>query len=275
MRRSLGSQGGAEDGRSQAILAFLENELGLQAVARGDYPGAIARFESAIDLDAGVVPAYLNLGDIHARDDSMAQAAGIWEQAIDKAPERAYLTFDRLSLAYATLGAPERFSQLCRKLIASNPQDWRARLALARHLESPGRRARSAGAAVRSARAQSSCADRAPGHLAGALAPRIRAHARAAVRRAHPACGLLHGSAHLHAVPLSQHRAALAVPALPRMEHVRRRSDCAGERTRRTRRLTWRTRSSSADLRCDDPRSHRRVVAARQSNACLSQTASQ
>jgi lipopolysaccharide biosynthesis regulator YciM len=30
VRRTLGSQGGAEDGRSQAILAFLENELGLQ-----------------------------------------------------------------------------------------------------------------------------------------------------------------------------------------------------------------------------------------------------
>ena len=104
VRRALGSQGGAEDGRSQAILAFLENELGLQAVARGDYSGAIARFESAIDLDAGVVPAYLNLGDIHARDDKMGQAAGVWEQAIDKAPERAYLTFDRLSLAYAKLG---------------------------------------------------------------------------------------------------------------------------------------------------------------------------
>ena len=51
------------------------------------------------------------------------------------APERAYLTFDRLSLAYDKLGAPERFSQLCRKLILSNSQDWRARLALARYLE--------------------------------------------------------------------------------------------------------------------------------------------
>ncbi len=135
VRRSLGSQGGAEDGRSQSILAFLENEIGLQAVARGDYPAAIARFQSAIDLESGVVPAYLNLGDIYARDDRMEQAAGIWEQAIARAPERAYLTFDRLSLAYARTGTPERFAQLLGKLIADNPQDWRARLALARHLE--------------------------------------------------------------------------------------------------------------------------------------------
>jgi lipopolysaccharide biosynthesis regulator YciM len=135
VRRSLGNQFGAEDGRSQAILAFLENELGLQAVARGDYAGATARFQSAVDLDAGVVPAYLNLGDIHARVDKMAQAAAVWEQVIDKAPERAYLTFDRLSMAYDKLGTPERFAQLCRRLIVNNPQEWRARLALARHLE--------------------------------------------------------------------------------------------------------------------------------------------
>jgi lipopolysaccharide assembly protein B len=136
VRRSIGSQAGADDTRSQAILAFLENEMGLQAVARGDYTGAMARFQSAIDLDSGVVPAYLNLGDIYARDDKMAQAAEVWEQVVDRIPDRAYLTFDRLSLAYDKLGTPDRFSQLCRKLIVANPQDWRARLALARHVES-------------------------------------------------------------------------------------------------------------------------------------------
>lgn len=135
VRRSMGNQGANEGGHNQGILAFLENELGLQAVARGDYNGAVSRFQSAIDLDASVVPAYLNLGDIYARDHKMAQAAGVWEQVIDKAPERAYLTFDRLSMAYNKLGTPERFVQLCRKLIVDNPQEWRARLALARHLE--------------------------------------------------------------------------------------------------------------------------------------------
>ena len=135
VRRSIGLQAGPEDGRSQAILAFLENQMGLQAVARGDYTTALARFQSAIDLDSGVVPAYLNLGDIYAREDKMAQAASVWEQVLDRAPERSYLTFDRLSVAYEKLGTPERFSQMCRKLILRNPQDWRARLALARFLE--------------------------------------------------------------------------------------------------------------------------------------------
>src|SRR5438067_10546038 len=44
----------ANDARpqSQAILAFLENEIGLEALRRKDYAGAIRRFEAAINLDA-------------------------------------------------------------------------------------------------------------------------------------------------------------------------------------------------------------------------------
>jgi lipopolysaccharide biosynthesis regulator YciM len=138
VRRSLDRHGGSEDGRSQAILAFLENEMGLQAVARGDYATAVERFESALALDNRVVPAYLNLGDIYAREEKMAQAAAVWEQAVERAPDRAYLAFERLSLAFGKLGTPERFSQLCRRLILDNPQDWRARLALARYQEADG-----------------------------------------------------------------------------------------------------------------------------------------
>ncbi len=231
VRRSIGNQAGAEDGRSQAILAFLENELGLQAVARGDYAGATARFQSAIDLDPAVVPAYLNLGDIHAREERMAQATGIWEEVIGKAPERAYLTFDRLSLAYEKMGTPERFAQLLGKLIAANAQDWRARLRAGQARRSARRRRPCSGAALRSAGPQSSRPDAAPGHLAGARASRLRKLAGTALRRSHQTRGLLHGPPYLHAVPLSQHRVALAVSALPRMEHLCRRSDRAGKGT--------------------------------------------
>ena len=49
-------------------------------------------------------------------------------------PDRAYLAFDRLQATYPLVQAPERFAEVCRGLIAASPQDWRARLALARHL---------------------------------------------------------------------------------------------------------------------------------------------
>jgi lipopolysaccharide biosynthesis regulator YciM len=130
----------ASDSRpsNQAILAFLENEIGLEALRRKDYPEAIRRFEGAIDLDASAVPAYLNLGDVRVAQGDEREAAATWEKLVDLAPERAYLAFDRLEALGRRTGQPDRFTRLCRRLIDENPQDWRARLALSRHLAAAG-----------------------------------------------------------------------------------------------------------------------------------------
>jgi lipopolysaccharide biosynthesis regulator YciM len=119
--------------RSRAILAFLENERGLQAMRAGRAGDAATRFAAATELDPNALPAYLNLGDIHRDQGQTAQAITAWERLVELSPDRAYLAFDRLERAYTELGAPDRFPELCRRLIAGNPQDWRARLALARH----------------------------------------------------------------------------------------------------------------------------------------------
>jgi lipopolysaccharide biosynthesis regulator YciM len=124
--------------RNQAILAFLENEIGLEAMRRKDHVEAVRRFEAAIDLDARAVPAYLNLGDVRVSEGSEKEAAAIWEKMIQVAPDRAYLAFDRLEALARRTGSPDRFTRLCRRLIDDNPQDWRARLALSRHLAAGG-----------------------------------------------------------------------------------------------------------------------------------------
>ena len=124
--------------QSQAILAFLENEIGLEAIRRKDHTEAIRRFEAAIDLDARAVPAYLNLGDVKMAQGDEREAASIWEKVIEVAPDRAYLTFDRLEALAIRTGNAERFTRLCRRLIDESPQDWRARLALSRHLAAGG-----------------------------------------------------------------------------------------------------------------------------------------
>jgi lipopolysaccharide assembly protein B len=125
--------------RNQAILAFLENEIGLEAMRRKDYVEAVRRFNGAIDLDGRAVPAYLNLGDVRVLQGNDREAAAIWEMLVDVAPDRAYLAFDRLEALAVRAGSPERFTRLCRLLIDENPQDWRARLALSRHLAASGR----------------------------------------------------------------------------------------------------------------------------------------
>ncbi|MES1255400.1 MAG: hypothetical protein ABUS56_07330, partial [Acidobacteriota bacterium] len=97
------------------------------------------RFEAAIDLDARAVPAYLNLGDVRVSQGRDVDAAAVWDRLVEIAPDRAYLAFDRLEALAVRAGSPERFTKVCRRLIDENPQDWRARLALSRHLASSGR----------------------------------------------------------------------------------------------------------------------------------------
>src|SRR4051812_37822063 len=54
-RQRLSKLAGDPRPQNQAILAFLENEIGLEAMRRQDYAEATRRFEAAIDLDARAV----------------------------------------------------------------------------------------------------------------------------------------------------------------------------------------------------------------------------
>jgi lipopolysaccharide biosynthesis regulator YciM len=128
----------ANQPRHQQILAFLENEIGLVALKRREFPEASRRFEAAIALDSRNAPGYLNLGDVLLQQGDAAAASAAWERLVGTSPERAYLAFSRLEQAYARLDDASRFPALCRRLIAENPQDWRARLAMARHLTARG-----------------------------------------------------------------------------------------------------------------------------------------
>lgn len=127
--------------KSQAILAFLENEIGLQALKEQRLDEAARRFEAAIDLDGGLVIAFVHLGDVRELQGDLPAAISTWERAVEVAPDRAYLAFERLERAYASLDQRSRFTDLCRRLIAASPREWRARVALARHLAMQAKRA--------------------------------------------------------------------------------------------------------------------------------------
>jgi lipopolysaccharide biosynthesis regulator YciM len=95
-------------------------------------------FREAIDIDPMTAPAHLNLGDMHFERQEIAAAIAAWEGLVQTVPERAYLAFERLERAYTAQGTPRRFVELCQRLIAQSPQDWRARLALSRHYTEAG-----------------------------------------------------------------------------------------------------------------------------------------
>jgi len=132
-REQIAHIDGGSNKKDQQILAFLRNQIGASQAASGDMSAASRTFSDALAVDEGTAPAYLNLGDVRERQGDLAGALETWERLIKVSPERAYLVFERLERGYTALGAPSRFVELCQSLIAGNPLDWRARLALARY----------------------------------------------------------------------------------------------------------------------------------------------
>ena len=209
--------------------SFATKSARRQMRAGDDAAAAAKTFEAAIDIDARTAPAYLNLGDARERMGQAAAAVEAWEKLVQTLPDRAYLALDRLERAYQRAGTPHRFAELCERLIDQNPQDWRTRLALSRHL------AAAAGTAKRS----SSCSAALPHNphgltihqevVEGAARAQPGSGAGPGIHGADPQRGLLPGSARLHALPVPEHRVALAVPAVPRVEHVRGGADVTGQ----------------------------------------------
>lgn len=119
------------------VLAFLQAEMGREALVAGRLEAATEAFRTALSLDRRVFPAHLALASTWMERDPR-RTASILEDAIAAAPERAYLAFEPLQKAYIAAGEPSRFVQLCERLIGQDPGDWRARLALARHLRAEG-----------------------------------------------------------------------------------------------------------------------------------------
>ncbi len=209
--------------RHLQIQAFLENELGMQALSRHDLPDARKHFEAAIDLDAEVAPAYLNLGDVKRDAGDMAGAVEIWERLVASMPTRAHLVADRLGDAYTAAGRG-RCLRAPVPAYRRRPSAGLARppRALAAHAaRRPSRRCPADG--HRRAHDQSACAAGAPGRVGHPARDAPGQGLRRAIRHPQPRRRVLQGPAHLPAVPLPEQGTALAVPALPRVELVRRR----------------------------------------------------
>jgi lipopolysaccharide biosynthesis regulator YciM len=119
------------------VLGFLQAEMGQEALRGGEREAAEKAFRTAVSLDRRVFPAHLALASLWS-DADPRRAASILEGAIAAAPERAYLAFAPLEAAYRAAGEPSRFVDLCERIVREDPRDWRARLALARHLRAEG-----------------------------------------------------------------------------------------------------------------------------------------
>jgi lipopolysaccharide biosynthesis regulator YciM len=134
------------------VLGYLQAEMGREAARRGQRDEAENAFRTALALDRRVFPALIGLADLYM-DADPRKAAAILEDAVQIAPERAYLAFERLERAYAATAEPSRFVDLCERIIRHDPRDWRARLALARHLRGRGQNEEAFGLLLRAVEA--------------------------------------------------------------------------------------------------------------------------
>ena len=173
-----------------------------------------------------------NLGDLRAQEGNSAWPWRRGKRWWTVAPDRAYLAFDRLQDADAEARHAERFADAV-------PPD---RSPPTRRTGARGSRWRGTLSRPATPPARSNCCFEALSHNPHALVIHqaiwnaVSALGSAAatgrsLSRPHARRRLLPRSAHLHALPLPQHRAALAVPAVPRVEHVRRGTHRAGART--------------------------------------------
>jgi lipopolysaccharide biosynthesis regulator YciM len=134
VRQEIARIDGGQRPEDQQILAFLTNEIGNARARNGENDAAARTYLEAIDIDARTAPAYLTLGDVREKQGKLDAAIEAWELLAREVPDRAHLVFERLERAYAKRGTPARFADFCKRLVGDNPLDWRARLALAKHL---------------------------------------------------------------------------------------------------------------------------------------------
>ncbi|MFH1139494.1 MAG: tetratricopeptide repeat protein [Pseudomonadota bacterium] len=81
------------------ILAHHQVEIGQAYFEKGLLPQAKSAYKRALVLDPGCLDAHLHLGDLRARQGQIKKATAAWRKAIEAAPDRAYLVFNRLARA--------------------------------------------------------------------------------------------------------------------------------------------------------------------------------
>ena len=100
---------------------------------------AATHFAAAIEIDSAVMPAYVNLGDLRlAQRRHRRGHRDVGDADGGRRPSAPISCSSGCAPRTSTAGTPERFEGLCRRLIDDQPQDWRARLALAAHLRARG-----------------------------------------------------------------------------------------------------------------------------------------
>lgn len=116
--------------KQKNILSHLQTEMGKQAIEEGQKDRAYKNFKSALSTDPTCLDAALHLGDLYLQDGKSAKAMEIWEGVVLQDTTFAHLAYDRLEKAYFDQNRYDDIAGLYEKVIAGNPENVKARVAL-------------------------------------------------------------------------------------------------------------------------------------------------
>ncbi len=129
---------GKRDGGARAREAELRTRAAAVAWEAGRSDEARKAVRKALRRDKGCVAAWVLLGEIEAERNRPKAAVDAWSRVprLDRAS--GPLVYAKLDASWAALDQPRRFEAYLRELLEEQPEDARARLALARALASRG-----------------------------------------------------------------------------------------------------------------------------------------
>jgi lipopolysaccharide biosynthesis regulator YciM len=125
--------------KDRSALALYQVFAGKRLAEEGDYHRARLAYKDALGYDDKCAAAYLYLGDAYMCDERPEGAIDHWKKLMAKAPQRAYLAFERLESTLFDLGKYGEIVEIYKRIIQGEPKNIRALYALAKIFEKMGK----------------------------------------------------------------------------------------------------------------------------------------
>ncbi len=96
-------------------------EVAARRAAEGQVPAARRILEDALREEPDFSPAWVLLGDLHAREEDYEKAAAAWTRLLRAHPRAAGIVVERIEKAYFEMGRFSELVQLYEELVAADP----------------------------------------------------------------------------------------------------------------------------------------------------------
>ncbi len=130
--------GKKEGGLRNAKLAYYRVQEALELLKDDKNKEAYAKYKEAIKIEPTYAPGYIYLADLYESDNNKRAALETLREFIEKVPSQSHLAFGRLKDILFEGGVYSEIENLYKEIIAKQPDNFIAYLALAENYEKKG-----------------------------------------------------------------------------------------------------------------------------------------